>query len=135
MRLAILFSEVSLLSCAVLLVCSSVLAQSWSGYLVDASCYQMRVQNNNPGNEDDAANRDHDLDVRLCVPDEKTKQFIFVDHDSLSFKLDDQGNAKARELLHNSVQSSKKKSDYIPVKITGQTQNGVLKVDSIAPDK
>jgi hypothetical protein len=135
MRSAILFSEVSLLCCAVLLACGPALAQTWSGYLVDASCYEMRVQNNNPGNEDDAANRDHDLDVRLCVPNEKTKQFIFVDHDSLSFKLNDQGNAKARELLHGAAQSSKKKSDYIPVQITGETQNGVLKVDSIAPEK
>lgn len=135
MKPAILFSKVALLCCTVLLACGPALAQAWSGYLVDASCYRMKVQNNNPGNEDDAANRDHDLDVRLCVPSEKTKQFIFVDHDSESFKLDDAGNAKAQDLVHKAAQVSKKKKDYFPVEITGEIEDGILKIDSIAPNK
>jgi hypothetical protein len=135
MKPAMLFPKAAMLSCAVLLTCGPVLAQTWLGYLVDASCYRMKVQNNNPGNEDDAANRDHDLDVRLCVPGEKTKQFIFVDHNSESFGLDDAGNAKAQELVHKAAQASKKGTDYFPVEITGAMENGVLKVDSIAPNK
>ena len=135
MKLAFLVLSVVVLSFGGLLVCVPALAKTWSGYLVDASCYQMRVQNNNPGNEDDAANRDHDLDVRLCMPSEKTKQFTFVDHDSESFELDDAGNAKAQDLVHKAAQASKKKKDYFPVEITGEIENGVLRVDSIAPNK
>jgi hypothetical protein len=118
-----------------LLCCGPAIAGTWSGYLVDASCYQMRIQNNNPGNEDDAVNRDHDLDVRLRAPSRKTKKFTFVDHDSESFQLDDAGNAKAEALLHESSQNPKKKRDYFTVTITGDLQKGILKVDSITPAK
>jgi hypothetical protein len=117
------------------LCCGPASAGTWSGYLVDASCYQMRIQNNNPGNEDDAVNRDHDLDVRLCAPSQKTKKFIFVDHDSESFQLDDAGNARAEELFRDSSQNSKKKRDYFTVTITGDLEKGVMKVDSITPAK
>jgi uncharacterized protein YabE (DUF348 family) len=120
------------LAIALLISLASVpaLAGTWSGYLVDASCYKIRQQDTNPLNADDYANRDTSLMVELCRPSKKSKHFTVVEQNGLSFNLDAPGNAEAAQLIANNVEKTKK-SDFIPVVVKGTKSGQTVKVDSI----
>lgn len=106
-------------------------ARNFSGYLVDGSCYAMRESNTNPLNADDAVNRDRDLEIRLCYPNSKTRQFAFVDHDGTVFRLDSAGDDKSASFVR---QMGKRKSKYLSVAIFGEVDKNILKIDSISLD-
>jgi hypothetical protein len=102
---------------------------SWSGYLVDAKCYETARGNVGPGYTS-TSNRDMDLDIKLCPPKEKTKSFALVRFDWNMFKFDAAGNTKAVEFLHNTTSQKA----YV-VTITGDIARNVIKVDSITAGK
>jgi hypothetical protein len=106
----------------VCLACAPALAGTWSGYLVDASCYKIRLQDTNPTNADDYVNRDRSLLVELCPPNTKTKHFTVVQENGLTFNLDPSGDAEAAQLFAQPVQNNaakKKKRSYFPVVVKG----------------
>lgn len=114
---------------ALILISGSADAGTWSGFLVDSGCFQMRENNVNPTDTDTYVDRDRDLEVRLCYPSRKTKSFVVIDHDGLSFRLDDAGNVKAAELFQK---TARKKEQYFPVVVIGERSKNTVKVASNA---
>jgi hypothetical protein len=116
--------------------CAPAFAGTWSGYLVDASCYKIRLQDTNPTNADDYVNRDRGLLVELCRPTNKTKQFTVVQEDGLFFNLDPSGDAQAAQLVQSlPTPTKKKKSAYLSVVVKGNQSGQTVKVSSISLDK
>jgi hypothetical protein len=116
--------------CAAALLCLSFslgLAASWSGFLVDAGCYENRERNVNPTDTLTAVDRDQNSELRYCAPNLKTKSFALVQQDGSSFTLDSAGNAKAIEL----VRAAGKKSIFV-VAVTGEAKKNTITVDSIS---
>src|SRR5579872_7399315 len=74
-------------------------AVTWSGYLVDAKCYQIEEENVNPTDTMMNVDRDRDLEIRMCMPNAKTTTFAVVESSGLNFKLDPAGNTKAAALV------------------------------------
>jgi len=102
-------------------------AGTWSGVLVDSRCYESEERNVNPTDTMIYVDRDTNLEIAYCAPNAKTKAFALVQPDGLSFKLDSDGNAKAVELVRRTA-----KRRRFSVTITGETNKGTLKVDSIS---
>jgi hypothetical protein len=117
MRLATLFCLTSMLS----------LAGSWTGVLVDSTCYDDEERNVNPFDGSTDVNHDRDLEIRFCRPKARTKLFAVVQQSGVSFKLDPAGNAKAAEIVRNAAKKSR-----LVVAVTGEMSNHTVKVDSIA---
>jgi len=103
---------------------------TWSGFLVNSSCYEALERNTDPWDTSTYVDRDRDWEVRYCSPDAKTKSFTLVDHDGLSYKLDSAGNAKAAEVVR---QTGKKVP--MEVKVAGEQDKDTIQVDSISPVK
>jgi hypothetical protein len=95
-----------------------------SGYLVDSSCYRSLSNNTDSST---TADRDMDLNVRLCAPNPWTKSFGITQQDWTLVRFGAEGNEKAAALLNGRVVQS----TYV-VSIIGETQNDVLHVDSIS---
>ncbi len=105
----------------------SVLAfgQSWTGFLVDADCYQSASTNTKPGQQ-----RDRNKDIKQCAPSATTTSFRFMDRGGETFKLDTAGNAKAVEAVHKAPGRSP-----MEVTVTGSRSDDTLKVDSMSVAK
>ena len=103
------------------------LAANWSGALVDAKCYEAQERNKNARDTLDLVDRDREYEIRYCTPTAKTKSFMLVDHDSLSYKLDPAGDTKASDLFQKTGRRK-----YFMVNITGELTKNTLKVESIA---
>jgi hypothetical protein len=104
-----------------------VLAQSWSGFLVNFDCYESLERNVDPWDTSSYVDRDRDWEIRYCSPNTKTKSFVLVDHDGVSYKLDSSGNAKAAEIVR---QTGKK--EFLEVAVTGGKSKDQIRVDSIS---
>ena len=61
-------------------------AETWSGTLVDAGCYQSAKNNRNA--YAGSAVRDVGMDVRMCTPKAKTRSFAIMQPDSEDAALD-----------------------------------------------
>jgi hypothetical protein len=112
-------------------------AQTWSGYLVDAKCYQIEEENVNPTDTMASVDRDRDLEIRMCMPNAKTMTFAVVESSGLSFRLDSTGNAKAAALVSTLGKLGKRST--VLVSVTGQwigerrNQRDTVAVDTISP--
>ena len=103
---------------------ASFAAKSWSGYLVDSSCYES-LFNNAKGSS--TVNRNMLRDTKRCTPSAKTKSFGVVAQDWKIFKFDPAGNGKALEFIHSTP-----KQDVYRVSVAGDIDSNILKVDSIS---
>lgn len=99
-----------------------------SGFLVDAKCFDAMERNVNPTDTMTSVDRDRNFEIRYCSPNAKSMTFTLVDQDSLSYKLDADGNTKAGELVRK---IGKRKKKYLEVDITGEVVGYTIKVDSI----
>ena len=104
-----------------------VLAESWTGTLVDSRCYDNRESNVNPTDTLTYVDRDKNSEIRYCAANTKTKTFEVVLQDGLSLRLDPAGNAKAAEL----VRMTGKTKSFLFVTVTGERSKGTVTVDSI----
>jgi hypothetical protein len=98
------------------------------GFLVDSGCFQMRENDVNPTDTDTSRIATAISRFRLCYPSAKSKRFVVIEQNGLSFSLDAAGNAKA-ELFQK---TSRKKESYFPVIVTGDMNKNTVKVASIA---
>jgi len=74
-------------------------ATTWSGFLVDSSCWRSRETN--VSGDSISVNRDFNRDVRFCAPTDDTKRFAVVTKDWRRLKFDPNGNVKALKLVQN----------------------------------
>lgn len=111
--------------------CAAGFAATWSGALVDATCWGFRERNVNPRDTLTFVDRDRNLEVSICTPGAKTKSFAIVPEDGVSLKLDAAGDTKAAELVRNSP----KKKQLIEVSVTGEINKGTIAVASISSAK
>ena len=102
-------------------------AESWSGALVRAKCYNSEERNVNLDSLGSYIDRDKNMEIRSCYPKPKTGSFAVVLENGLSFRLDPAGNAKAAEL----VRRIGKKSLFL-VAVTGERNRNKVKVNSIS---
>ena len=103
-------------------------AGTWSGFLVDARCYQSAEDNHNVS--DSPALKDGGLEIRLCSPKKKTHSFSLVAPDGAQLNLNATGNKLAADLVR---QGPKKSQRWVTV--TGQLQKNEIAVSSITPVK
>ena len=104
------------------------LAETWSGTLVDARCYQYAKNNHNVS--DSPGVRDVAMDLRACAPKEKTHSFAIVLPDSEDVTLDPAGNSQAAQLVR---QEAGKKA--LRVTVNGEMKKKMIAVNSIALEK
>jgi hypothetical protein len=81
------------------LVCSPIFAESWSGALVDSTCYGIEERNTTLKAEE--VNHDRDFEINQCKPSGKTKSYAIVRRDGQMLHLDSSANAKAADLVRN----------------------------------
>lgn len=115
------------------LACALGRAETWTGWLVNAKCYEYEVHNVSPTDSLINVDRDRGEEVLFCSPNGKTKTFTIVDRDGYKFNLDLNGNTQAGDLVRTTG-----KRDYYPVTVTGEKDNNTkntIKVLSIAPDQ
>ena len=103
------------------------LAETWPGFLVNLSCFDSLERNHNPTDTETFVDRDRGAEVQYCVPKVKTKSFGIVQQDGQTFRFDSAGNLKAANLV-----SQTGKRSLWPVKVTGQLEQGRIKVESIS---
>ncbi|HTS29446.1 MAG TPA: hypothetical protein VMH81_26435 [Bryobacteraceae bacterium] len=105
------------LCACVAVITTLALAESWTGRLVDASCY------------------DQQKSATTCDPTSSTTAFAIIAAGK-AYKLDDAGNAKAVEAMKNradrSTNPNAPASNSVAAKVTG-TKDGdnTIKVESI----
>jgi hypothetical protein len=114
---------------AVLLFVASApgFAGTWSGSLVDSTCFAALERNLNPDDTLTAVDRDQNEEIRYSSPRSKTKSFAIIEADGLSFVLDSSGNAKAAAFVRSAG-----KKPRIAVVVTGESKNRTITVDSIS---
>ena len=112
-----------ILLCAVF-ASTIVSAESWTGFLVDADCYNRERRNTRPAER--SVDQDTDYEVRYCAPSAKTKTFELVDRDGRPIMLDQQGSAKAADLVRSRTEKAP-----VEVIVNGSRTGNVVKVDSI----
>ena len=107
-----------------------VFAESWTGDLVDAICYQGGDSDVSPFAASIYVSHDRDLVIRQCRPrPDKIKRFTVVEKYGQTIQLDPAGNTKAADLVRN----ADKKSHYIHVAVTGEKiDDDRVRVDSIS---
>jgi hypothetical protein len=110
-----------------LAVSMSSRAETFTGRLVDARCYESRENNKSPNDTLTYADRDRNEEILYCAPTPKTKAFTVVDPYSDSFKLDPSGNLQAADL----VRKAGKKRDYV-VTVNGEKEENTVRVLSIS---
>jgi hypothetical protein len=114
-------------------VATPVFAENWSGYLVDAKCYDAEERSFDPFGTAPPVSRDHNLEIRRCTPNSKTKLFAVVQPDEMkSFYLDAAGNTKAAGLIEGTD-----KRPFRKVVVTGETflDTETIEVKSISNAK
>jgi len=99
-------------------------ADTWTGFLVDARCYDSEERNARVW--DLETNHDRDYEVRVCTPSSKTKAYKLVDRNGQSVRLDPAAGAKVMPLLQANH------SKPLPVTIQGSESGKMLQVDSIS---
>jgi len=110
------------------LVAIPVFAESWSGYLVDAKCYDAEERSFDPFGTAPPVSRDQNLEIRMCTPTSKTKLFAVVQPEAMkSFYLDAAGNTKAAGLVEGTGKQSLHK-----VTVTGEMFVHTIEVKSIS---
>jgi hypothetical protein len=90
-----------------LFICLSTLgfAGTWSGYLVDSSCYASWQTNVSP--DATTVSRDMKFGLQQCGATHKTKKFAIVLNDWSVLKMDTAGNARAVAIVrHNPKRSA-----------------------------
>ena len=100
-------------------------ADSWSGYLVNSSCYANEQSNTNK--DPTTVDRDMTAEIRQCRPNAKTRHFAVVTNTWNSLKFDDAGNAKAAGLARQST------SWPVTVTVSGTRTGNTIRVDTISP--
>jgi hypothetical protein len=120
-----------LLVVLVFLVTVPVLAESWTGDLVDSRCYESEENNVNAFDPPNHVNHDRGYEIRVCRPHARTKSFAVVDNDGRTFQLDPSGNDKVAELVR---QTDKKSRLLVTVTgaVTRQKHKKIVSVDSIS---
>jgi hypothetical protein len=103
--------------CACITVFSVLaLAESWTGRLVDASCY------------------DQQKSATACDPSASTSSFVLV-VSGQAYKLDSAGNTKAAEALKSradrSANPNQPPKGAVAAKVTGSMADGTITVESI----
>ena len=101
-------------------------AENWTGWLVNARCYESVKHNVSPQDSLIYVDRDRGEEILYCSPNTKTKTFTIVDRDGSKVDLDTNGNTQGAYL----VLKAGKRTHYV-VTITGERQKGVIKVNSI----
>ena len=104
------------------------LAESWSGILVDADCYQTEHKDTRPGTHPGSI--DNNRIIRMCAPKDSTSSFGIVQQDGTEFNLDSAGNQKAREMV-----SKQGTSGPYRVSVTGEKDEKTIKVSNITAAK
>ena len=110
--------------------CALGRAETWTGWLVSAKCYEIEENNVNPGDPLINVDRDRGEEVMYCSPNSKTKTFTIVDRDGYTFKLDMNGNTQAADLVRTAG-----KQNYYVVTVTGDKEKSAIKVQSITLDQ
>jgi hypothetical protein len=92
------------------------LAESWSGKLLDATCYDQQKK------------------AATCDATSATTAFA-LDASGTVYKLDADGNSKASEALKNradrAVDPSKPASSHVMAKVQGTEKGGIISVETI----
>jgi hypothetical protein len=101
------------------------LAETWSGALVDASCYAREERNVTLRSVE--VNHDRTFEIHQCEPNAKTKAFSVVQEDGQAFKLDAGGDAKAAHLI-----AGMPKKGRVEVQVTGEKSKETVTVRSIS---
>ena len=114
---------------AILLLGSSpLLAESWTGYLVDAKCYSSQERNVNPFDPSFDSNHDRGYEIRVCRPKLGTRTFAVVDtDDGQSVELDPSGNVKAADFVRRIGEKR-----LLNVTVTGDRRDHTVTVESIS---
>lgn len=121
-------SQMIRLAAIAALSAAAVLAETWSGPLVDSKCYGAEQRNVNPTDTQTYVDRDIGYGIRYCAPNHKTKYFAVVGQYGTRLKFDAAGNAKAAELVKNV-----KKKHELQVIVTGQLVKHTIQVTSVSP--
>jgi len=108
--------------CAITVAFASLaLAETWTGRLIDANCYDQQTDQKNIG---------------ACVPTTNTSSFA-LDVSGHVYKFDEQGNTKAAAAVKDQADRSADPNQMaskgaITVKVTGSMdENNKLKVETI----
>ncbi len=102
-----------------------LLAESWSGILVDAPCLAAAEQNHNVS--DSLAVQDVNMDIRLCRPGSRTRVFGIVRPDNDVLVFDSAGNSRCADW----IRKTPRKSPY-RVMVDGEIRNKRVAIASIA---
>ena len=78
-------------------LCTVGFAETWSGYLVDSSCWRNRQEN--VSLDTSPVSRNMRMDLFYCLPTAKTKRFAVVLPDWSALLLDSAGNERAADLV------------------------------------
>ena len=97
---------------------------TWTGKLIDASCYDSRKTTSEP----------HGKVSEVCAPSPSTTSFAFRTSSGKVYKIDDSGNSKLASDIQNGVLKKDKDGDIHAV-ITGKRKAGVVKLNSVVVSK
>jgi len=100
-------------------------ADRFTGFLVDAGCYD--TEERNVRVYDFETNHDRDYEIRVCAPSAKSKEYKIVDHDGQSLKLDPAANSKVVQAL-----GANRLKKPVAVTIEGTRTGKSIQVDSIS---
>jgi hypothetical protein len=109
-----------------ILISTAGFARTWSGFLVDARCWE-DVQSN-VGEGSVTGEQSMNFDVHECSPTARTTSFDVVLTNWCLLKLDHNGDVRAEQL----VQHTHKKPVY-GVNVSGVLTKKTIRVASIAP--
>jgi len=114
---------------AAFLACAAapVLAKTWSGFLVDSTCYAIEERNINPTDTDTAVDRDRNYEISYCRPNAHTKSFALIRPSGRILELNLAANAKAAQIVQASGKNTR-----LDVAVTGELVKNQLQVDSIS---
>ena len=100
-------------------------AESWSGTLLDSSCYDRQAQ---------APNSDAAKAASACMATSQTSSFA-IETAGKVYKLDSAGNSKASTAFKNRAERSAPEKGAVAAKtmatVEGTESGGVIKVDRI----
>lgn len=104
------------------------LAESWSGTLIDASCYDRQAQQAPTKGEVSPTA------LEACAPTSQTSQFA-LEANGKVFKLDSAGNSKAATAMKSHAERSTgapgKASTKVMATVEGTESGGTIKADRI----
>lgn len=104
-----------------------LMSATWSGFLVNGSCYAALERNVNPRDNATYVDRDMTWQLRYCSPNAKTRNFALVQEDWSSLTFDAAGDAKAAELFRKSG-----KKTFFRVVVNGERNKDTIQTESIS---